>query len=56
MDKPRHPHVIRTWVVNKVRTPRLDQPVQPIPHERTGPLKGFRKPPVTGASPKAHDS
>jgi hypothetical protein len=53
MDKPRHPHVIRTWVVNKVRTPRHEQPIHPIPQGRTPPLKGFRKPPLPGTPPRA---
>lgn len=55
MDKPRQPHVIRTWVVNKMRTPRHEPPVQPIPHGRQAPARGFRKPTPGSQPPRTHE-
>ena len=43
MDKGRHPHVIRTWTVERTKTPyRPPQPVKPSPDPRPmfrGPAK-----------------
>jgi len=55
MDKTRHPHVIRTWTVERTKVLyRQPQPAKPQPTERR---ELFRAPqknaPRTGSAPKA---
>jgi len=38
MDKPRHPHVIRTWRVERTKLPyRPPQPAKTLPHPFVSP-------------------
>ena len=53
MEKGRHPHVIRTWTVERTRLPyRPPQAMKPRPNTRQDLLRGpAQKPHAPGAAP-----
>ncbi len=52
MDKPRHPHVVRTWAVERTRQPVRNVPGTRFEDARKGPLHGI---PQTSKAPKKPD-
>jgi hypothetical protein len=54
MDKGRHPHVVRTWTVERTKVPYL--PPQPVKAQRISSQDFLRrpdtKPPGRGTTPK----
>jgi len=56
MDKGRHPHVIRTWTVERTKTHyRPPQAMKPRPEPRQKFRGPSAKPPHATGSPNAHD-
>jgi len=44
MDKPRHPHVIRTWVTGRNRHPNPTMPAHQTEGPRRSSIRGVPKP------------
>ncbi len=58
MDKPRHPHVIRTWTVDRIRSHgRHDQPLKGRASNPPGPPRDANRnrKPSPGSPPPARD-
>jgi hypothetical protein len=56
MDKGRHPHVIRTWTVERTKVPyRPPQPAKSPPNQRREPSRGTEKNPQNAGSARKND-
>jgi len=51
MDKPRHPNVMRTWVVDRLKAHQHDRP-SPLRDPHPHPQRTARAPVINKAEPK----